>query len=180
MLTEVQHPTSLNRNPSTFFLFLIGVYLPLQIFALLAIAVIQNGAGLRWDVSLLSTIHNTANPQLDVFASILTEFGYLKGLIPTVFLLSLVFVVRQQWHRLAYLLTAEFGAIFISYTVKLLFHRARPHLWQIFQPLPLDYSFPSGHSLMSMILFVALIHLSWGTRWFKWVIVIGGCFSTLR
>lgn len=176
MLTEVPFQSTLNRQQSSIILSLIGIYLPLQIFALLAIAVIQNGAGLRWDVALLSAIHNTATPQLDIFASVLTQLGYLKGLIPIISLLSIVFIAYRQWHRLAYLLTAEFGAMLISYSVKLVFHRARPHLWQLFQPLPLDYSFPSGHSLMSMILFVALLHLAWGTRWYKWVIIIGGLF----
>lgn len=176
MTTELE--ISPNPEPKQFsiFLFFVGVYLPLQIFALLAIAILQNGTGLSWDVSLLSAIHQTETPQLDAFASILTQFGYLKGILPIVLFVSLFLIFRQQWYRLAYLLTVEFGAILISYSVKLVYHRARPHLWELFQPLPLDYSFPSGHSLMSMILFVALLHLSWETHWRKWVMIIGGFF----
>ncbi|GFE70714.1 phosphatase PAP2 family protein [Chroococcus sp. FPU101] len=176
MTTEVDLSPSPEPKQFSIFLFFIGVYLPLQIFALLAFSILQNGTSLSWDVSLLSAIHQTETPQLDAFASILTQFGYLKGIAPIVFLVSLLLILRQQWHRLAYLLTVEFGAILISYSVKLVYHRARPHLWELFQPLPLDYSFPSGHSLMSMILFVALLHLSWETRWYKWVMLIGGLY----
>jgi undecaprenyl-diphosphatase len=179
MTTEAE--LSPNPEPKQFsiFLFFIGVYLPLQIFALLAFSIMQNGTGLSWDVSLLSAIHQTETSQLDTFAYVLTQFGYLKGIAPIVFLVSLFLIFRQQWHRLAYLLTVEFGAIIISYSVKLVYHRARPHLWELFQPLPLDYSFPSGHSLMSMILFVALLHLSWETRWCKWVMLFGGLYVVL-
>lgn len=176
MTTEAKLQPSFNSNQYPLFLLLLGVYLPLQIFALLAIAILHNGEGLSWDVSLSSYIHATAKPQLDVFASFLTEFGYLKGITPTILLVSLFLVIRQQWHRLAYLLTVECGAILISYAAKLFFHRARPHLWKLFLPLPLDYSFPSGHSLLSMILLVALVHLTWGSRWCKWVMLVGGLF----
>jgi membrane-associated phospholipid phosphatase len=176
MTTEAKLQLSFSNNQYHLFLLLFGVCLPLQIFALLAIAILRNGEGLSWDVSISSAIHDTAKPTLDLFASVLTQFGYLKGIIPIVLLLSLFLVVRQQWYHLTYLLTVEFGAILISYTVKIFFHRARPHLWKLFQPLPLDYSFPSGHSLLSMILLVALVHLTWGSRWCRWVMLFGGLF----
>ncbi|PSF37283.1 PA-phosphatase [Aphanothece hegewaldii CCALA 016] len=175
MTTEVQISSN-NRNQFPFFLLLIGVCLPLQIFALLAVAISQNGEGLPFDVPLLSAIHDTAKPQLDIFASFFTQFGYLKGIIPTVLFIALVLAFRQQWHRFVYFLITVFGSFFIVFTTKLVFHRARPHLWSIFLPLPSDYSFPSGHSGLSMMLFVALVNLSWGTRWCKWVMIVGGLF----
>lgn len=176
MASPVQVNQSPNSTQSPLFLFLIGVCLPLQIFVLLAVVITRNSTGLPWDVPLLLAIHRTAKPSLDLFAELLTQLGYVQGVTPVVVLVSLILLFRQQWHRCVYLLITAFGSILISYSAKLFFHRARPHLWELLYPLPSDYSFPSGHSFLSMMLLVALIHLTWGNRWCKWVMIVGGIF----
>lgn len=170
-------PENWNFKPPAFASFLLGVFLPLQIFAGLAVAIAQQGSGLPWDVPLLSAIHDTAQPNLDVFADILTQFGYVKGVIPAVLLIALGLAFRQQWYRLTYLLLNAFGALLLCYQTKLTFHRARPHLWELLHRLPSDYSFPSGHACLSLMLPISLVYLSWGSRWCKWVMMVGGLFA---
>ncbi|WP_017654631.1 hypothetical protein [Fortiea contorta] len=53
----------------------ICIYLPLQIFEILTVKVWQNGASFPWDVPILLAIHQTALPQLDIFALALTRLG---------------------------------------------------------------------------------------------------------
>jgi undecaprenyl-diphosphatase len=66
----------------------------------------------------------------------------------------------------------------INRTVKLLLHRARPHLWA--SPSPeLDYGFPSGHAMSSMTFVVMLAVLTWNTRWRWWVLITGSLFVIL-
>jgi len=154
---------------------LIGVYLPLQVFGELAEEVWENEGGFPWDVPILLAIHLTSQPRLDVFATTLTKFGVFWGVFPLSAVIVLVLLRQRQWRSLAYLISTLLGSIIINRTAKVLLHRVRPHLWE--SPSPeLDYGFPSGHAMSSMTLVVALIILTWGTRWCWLVLIVGGLF----
>jgi undecaprenyl-diphosphatase len=154
---------------------LIGVYLPLQVFGELAEEVWENEGGFPWDVPILLAIHLTSQPRLDVFATTLTKFGVFWGVFPISAVIVLVLLRQRQWRSLAYLISTLLGSIIINRTAKVLLHRVRPHLWE--SPSPeLDYGFPSGHAMSSMTLVVALIILTWGTRWCWLVLIVGGLF----
>lgn len=156
-------------------LLLIGVYLPLQGFGALAEEVWENEGGFPWDVPTLLAIHLTASPQLDVFAVTLTKFGVYWGVFPVASVMVLVFLIRQRWQSLTYLLTTLLGSIIINRSVKILLHRVRPHLWV--SPTPeLDFGFPSGHAMSSMTLVAALVILTWGSYWCWMVLIFGGLF----
>lgn len=154
---------------------LIGVYLPLQVFGELAEEVWENEGGFPWDVPILLAIHLTSQPRLDVFATTLTKFGVFWGVFPLSAVIVLVLLRQRKWRSLAYLISTLLGSIIINRTAKVLLHRVRPHLWE--SPSPeLDYGFPSGHAMSSMTLVVALIILTWGTRWCWLVLIVGGLF----
>jgi undecaprenyl-diphosphatase len=69
------------------------------------------------------------------------------------------------------------GAALLSRTFKLLLHRQRPHFWDLFYPLPSDYSFPSGHALFSLTFALAIIILAWNSRWRWGVLLVGSSFA---
>ncbi|MBW4560853.1 MAG: phosphatase PAP2 family protein [Mojavia pulchra JT2-VF2] len=156
-------------------LLLIGVFLPLQVFGELAEEVWENEGGFPWDVPILLAIHSTSQPQLDVFASVLTKLGVFWGVFPLATAIALSLFIRRQWRKLAYLVITLLGSIIINRTAKELLHRVRPHLW--ISPAPeFDYGFPSGHAMSSMTLVAALVILTWGTRWGKLVLILGILF----
>jgi undecaprenyl-diphosphatase len=156
-------------------LLLIGVYIPLQVFGELAEEVWENEGGFPWDVPILLAIHQTASPQMDIFATTLTQFGVFWGVFPVTVVIALVLLRRRRWRSLAYLLTTLLGSIVINRTAKGALHRVRPHLWE--SPAPeFDYGFPSGHAMSSMTLVAALIILTWNTRWRLPVLIFGGLF----
>lgn len=154
---------------------LIGVFLPLLSFGILAEDVWENEGGFPWDVPILLAIHETVSPQLNVFASILTKLGVFWGVFPAASVIVLVLLNQRRWRSLAYLLTTLLGSIVINRTVKVLLHRVRPHLWD--SPAPeLDYGFPSGHAMSSMTFVATLIILTWDSRWRLPVLISGGLF----
>lgn len=154
---------------------LVGVFFPLQIFGELAEEVWENEGGFSWDVPTLLAIHSTANPQLDRFASTLTRLGVFWGVFPVATVIVLTLLFHRRWHQLTYLVITLLGSIIINRTTKVLLHRVRPHLWD--SPAPeLDYGFPSGHAMSSMTLVVALVVLTWGSRWCWFVLAVGGGF----
>ncbi len=156
-----------------------GVYLPLLIFFLLAVVIWYNPTGLDWEVNLLEAIHKTTTPELNKLAGTATNLGTYLGVAPATAILSLILLVKRNWYRMTYVLISLWGCWGISYTMKILFHRVRPHLWELFYPLPLDYAFPSGHAISSMTLAATLVILAWGSRWFIPALIGGGLFTLL-
>lgn len=156
-------------------LLLIGVYLPLQVFGLLAVEVWENEGGFPWDVPILMAIHMTARTQLDVFATTLTKLGSFWTVLPVVSAIALVLLLRRRWRSLTYLLTTTLGSTIINRTAKEIMHRVRPQLWN--SPSPeFDYAFPSGHAMTSMTLVAALVILTWGSFWCWPTLIFGSLF----
>ncbi|MBD2034326.1 phosphatase PAP2 family protein [Leptolyngbya sp. FACHB-321] len=156
-------------------LLLIGVYLPLQIFAVLAVQVWSQDNGFHWDRSLLIAIHANAQAPLDQFATFFTKLGTRWGVFPATVAIMLLLFVRRQWRSLLYLLITLPGCALINTNAKVWLHRVRPHLWEKTY-LPQDFSFPSGHAMSSMEFVAVLIILTWGSRWCGAVVALGSLF----
>jgi len=149
-----------------------GILLPLLVFEELAVEVSKHQGGFQWDVQILQAIHQTSQPQLDVFAAALTKLGGFGVVFVIACAIALILLLRGQWSALAYLLTTVVGSRLINLTAKGLLHRVRPHLWE--SPAPeFDFAFPSGHSMGSMTLVAALVILTWGSSW-CWVVLVVG------
>jgi undecaprenyl-diphosphatase len=104
-------------------------------------------------------LHSLAGPALDAVMRAFTDLGSTTVLVP---LFAVVFVVLVWKHhrREAVLLTvAVAGSVLLNQSMKLIFQRPRPQLdWATVQP---EYSFPSGHSMDSLVFYVALALLVW-------------------
>ncbi|MBD0301702.1 MAG: phosphatase PAP2 family protein [Tolypothrix sp. T3-bin4] len=154
---------------------LIGVYVPLQGFGLLAVEVWKNEGGFPWDVPILLAIHERSQPQLDTFAAVFTKLGVFWGVFPVATAIGLMLLRQRRWRSLAFLVVTLLGSAAINRTAKAVFHRVRPHLWETLSP-KLDFAFPSGHAMSSMSLVATLVILSWGTRWRLPVLIFGSGF----
>lgn len=138
---------------------LLGVIAPLSIFVAIAIAVSQS----QWwllagDQTILKEIHAAKEIELEAIAISLTQLGRGTGILAITVLISLFLAWRNQWRSLGYLVITILGSGILNRVAKLLFHRDRPTLWE--SPTPeFDFSFPSGHAMLSMtlVIFVATI-----------------------
>lgn len=65
--------------------------IPLLVFGTLAIVVLENKGNFPWDKPILLAVHQTAQPQIDVFVETLTKFGVFWKVSPvaTVILVAL-------------------------------------------------------------------------------------------
>lgn len=156
-------------------LLLIGIYLPLQIFGLLALHVWQNQGGFPWDDPILLAVHKTSQAQLDFFATRLTQLGSPRATLPFAGATGLVLLFLRRWRSLTYLLTTTVGSAIVNRTVKVFMHRVRPHLWESIAPES-SFAFPSGHSMASMTLVAALVILTWGSAWCWLILILGSAF----
>ncbi|MGL5794487.1 MAG: phosphatase PAP2 family protein [Waterburya sp.] len=155
---------------------LIGVYLPLQIFILLLFAVQNHEGALNWELPILYTIHAQAGEKLNLLAEILTRLGSFKITTPVIAGMALSFLWFKRWNYLLYTVMIFLGAITISYTGKIIVHRARPHLWELVYQIGSDYSFPSGHAMSSMSFALVLVILTWNSSWRWLTLILGGLF----
>jgi membrane-associated phospholipid phosphatase len=165
----------LTNNWRQLLLLAMGVYIPLQVFEIMAVNIRQYEGGFPFDVPILLAIHETVNPQLDVFAVILAKIGSPKTLVPVLLLLNLVLVFSKRWRLCAYLLTAGLGSAAINHAVKVFFHRVRPHLWESTYH-EASFAFPSGHAMASFTFAAILIVLAWHTRWRLLAFIFGAAF----
>lgn len=140
-------------------LILLGVVTPLSIFVALAITVSQHQWGLlAWDQTILKEIHAAKQVELEAIAISLTQLGRGTGTLAITLLISLFLAWHKQWRSLCYLLITVLGSGILNRIAKILFQRDRPTLWE--SPAPeFDFSFPSGHAMLSMtlVIFVATL-----------------------
>ncbi|MBD2259478.1 phosphatase PAP2 family protein [Pseudanabaena sp. FACHB-2040] len=153
----------------------LGLVCPLLVFTFLAVLVAANPDALTWDISLMRILHPYANPRLDRVAAIATDFGTEWGVIPATLLLIALALWRQRWRIATYLGLTLVGSSLLNRTLKEIWHRARPALWEALKP-HLDFSFPSGHAMSSMTFVAALILINWHQPLRPWLIAYGGLF----
>lgn len=136
----------------------------LTTFGLLAIAVATLPLITDWDSIILKKVHNLQSIELDQIAIALTQTARGIAITAITSLLSIGLVWWKQWRSLGYVWLVIIGSGLINFLAKLLFHRHRPDLWV--SPLPQsDFSFPSGHAMLSMSLVMAIAILIPQKHW---------------
>ena len=103
------------------------------------------------------------------FIKFITWFGSVFGII-VVGLIS-IFIIKDKKINISFVVCLILGVI-INNVIKIIFARARPDI----NPLMIEntYSFPSGHSMMSMILYGYLIYLIYNyfkSKKYKWLLI---------
>jgi undecaprenyl-diphosphatase len=107
----------------------------------------------RFDEQVMLLIRDYSQPWLDFIMGVITHAGDPVVLITVSLILAGFFLTRYQRRSegLALLLAVALGYA-LSTVFKIYFHRARPDLWEIVAR-PQSYSFPSGHAMVSMIVY---------------------------
>ena len=111
-------------------------------------------------------LHALASPALDGLMKGATFAGSELTLLPVTFVVVAYLILRGHRREAAFVLIAIAGSVLVNGTMKLFFHRARPELaWADVLP---DFSFPSGHTMNSAALYLAVALVVWrlcGARW---------------
>ncbi len=147
----------------------VALLLPLWGFAELADE-IREGEVIVFDAPILQLAHAVASPTLDQVFMVITDIGYLYGVVPFDVVLVLVLFWRRHLRAGTFATIALAGSGLLNVATKAVFARDRPALWDSIAP-ELTYSFPSGHAMGSATLACVLVVLSWHTRW-RWPMVV--------
>lgn len=158
----------LRRHGWRLLLVFIGLLLPLWGFAELAEDIHEREV-IGFDEPVLRFAHALATPWLDRFFVVVTDIGYLHGVVPFDIALVLGLLLLRRLRAATFAAIALAGSGLLNVGTKLVFARDRPSLWESITP-EMTYSFPSGHAMGSATLAWVVVLLAWRTRW-RWPVV---------
>jgi membrane-associated phospholipid phosphatase len=144
----------------------------IYLFGWLASEVVEQNTT-RLDEAAAAALTAHASPQLDVLAQAVSFMGSEAVLIGGSLLVAL-FLIQRRWGAAGMLLLITLGAQLLNDVLKEVFHRTRPEPlagWIASQ----QYSFPSGHAMVSAAFYGYLAYLAWRLLpgvW-RWVAAVG-------
>jgi undecaprenyl-diphosphatase len=139
----------------------IGFFMALV--ATLAFGVLANGIYLQekfaLDVYANPFLHAISSPALDLVMNAITTLGSVP-FVGVVFVIASVYLLYRRYRAEAlFLAVAILGSVALNSVLKLFIQRPRPPLpWAHVLP---DYSFPSGHSMNSLVFYLAIALIIW-------------------
>lgn len=156
------------RKDHTMILFFTSLIIPIVLFAVLAITISQKGS-LAFDVPLLQFIHNFTSPLLTAFFLAVTHLGDSIVMLIAATMLAAYYAYKKIYQKALILLVSMGGIVAANTVLKFIFQRDRPTLWEHFVN-ETNFSFPSGHAMISAGFAAALIVLFWNTK-YRWTTV---------
>lgn len=141
------------------------------LFAYIAFQVAGEYA-LERDGGLLLGINATATPPLDYVIVGLTSLGDMLAVGALAAALLTLLALRRRWWDFWYAVLSIGSGALLNVGLKLLFARERPQLWDQLI-LESSYSFPSGHAMMTTVLVLVVVLLSWKGRYRWYVLFLG-------
>ena len=135
---------------------------PLALFTAVAEDVYEKEV-FSWDSSVLRLAAEQRSGPLNASFAVVTQLGSTPVMTAAAGLLMLYLALRRRPRDTLFVGVAVGGAALLNVVVKDLFRRPRPDL---FHPLAHagGFAFPSGHTMSSMALAIAVIALTWHTR----------------
>ncbi|USG68250.1 phosphatase PAP2 family protein [Brevibacillus ruminantium] len=127
-----------------------------------------------FDDAITIGVQSLISPRLTIFMKICTFLGSPLFLILLLLISAIaMFIWKKRWEAFFLIIGLAGGAVFNS-VLKWIFHRQRPTLNRLIEES--GYSFPSGHSMNSIVLYgmlALLCHLFLRQFWPKFWIVAG-------
>lgn len=136
---------------------LILAAIALWIFAELAEEVIQDETH-AFDTNVLLVIQQLQQPWLTPMMVLITDIGDPTVLVILCVIVSVWLVIRKHKSEAMTVAIAAFGALGLNFLLKQIFERNRPALWSRVVEVKF-YSFPSGHAMLSIVIYGILGYL---------------------
>lgn len=139
--------------------------------------VVMNKTG-RFDAGVIHSIQQNRSPAMQVIMTVCSDFGSAVFVLLFIILASLWLLKKKAFRTLKTFLLINLTAYLTELSLKLIVHRQRPVSWM---HITVDeYSFPSGHSIMSFVMWIQFLiilrSLGYKSRWIYTlvsVVVIG-------
>jgi undecaprenyl-diphosphatase len=134
---------------------------------------VQKGVTQSFDVAVLEWMHRHHSPLLTQAATELTYLGTGTVVMMIVAVAALFLWHTQHKHSARLLLAAVAGNIILNGVLKLVFHRARPTVFE-WQTTAVSSSFPSGHAMSATVCYGTVAYLVIRLQKHRWSRVLTG------
>jgi membrane-associated phospholipid phosphatase len=132
--------------------------LSLVVFAIIAYLTNYVGVFNNFDLNAIVFFHDIAVGHSLILPKFITDLGYLPGISVVLIILCVLLSYYKQYKEAVLLTLAMHSGYLASGGFKEIFERLRPALE--YQLVPVEgYSFPSGHSILSVCFYGTLIYI---------------------
>ena len=139
-------------------------------FAQLAEYVLKGGTQ-KFDIAILQWLHLHQSPALTALMTEMTYLGTGTVVIMIVVVTAMFLWHTEHKHSARLLLASTIGAIILNNALKLVFHRARPSVFE-WQTTALSSSFPSGHAMSATVVYGTVAYLCMRLQQHHWSRVV--------
>ena len=110
---------------------------------------------LHFDMTIIQSVQSSINDLSTKVLTFITDFGSVKGNIFMVIVISILLLMKRRFISVLFLVITTLSGGYVNHFLKWIFQRERPTLNPLVQEN--GFSFPSGHSMSSFILYGALM-----------------------
>lgn len=128
----------------------------LVLFLLVLLCVASNSFVWNIDILVNYMMQGLYSPSLFAFFSLITNIASMTLFVILAALLLGFLFYRKRFKDICFVIYSFGGAAIIEFLLKIVVHRSRPENALIQE---LDYSFPSGHALKSILFLFVLVYL---------------------
>jgi membrane-associated phospholipid phosphatase len=134
-----------------------------------------------FDSNLLNSIQGLRTPFLNKFMLIVTYFGNWQAVLAVSIIVIFIFAILKKWKFIiALAVSSIFGEIFVYMAKNIIKRQGPPLRYIIF--LEKDFSFPSGHSFISVAFYGLMFYLIFDltkNKTLKTLSIFAGCLTVI-
>jgi len=127
------------------------------IFTIMGFMVRNSSEGIFFDVSVLDYIQGLNNKTLFNIMKLISLIGSFNFLIPTLVIVIIYMLRKRTYYQVKILVANSLGSWILNFLIKALVNRTRPLDYFLVDQSGL--SFPSGHSMVTMSLYMSIAYL---------------------
>ena len=146
--------TNINIHFITFLL-LIVVFISCALLFVNLAEEINEHELLHFDMTIIQAVQSSINDVSTRVLTFITDLGSVKGNIVLVIIFSILLLMKRRFFSVLFLVIVTLTGGYVNHFLKWIFQRERPSLNPLVEVN--GYSFPSGHSMSSFILYGALM-----------------------
>jgi undecaprenyl-diphosphatase len=143
----------------------ISIILALIIFVIIGLMVRNSSEGILFDYDLLDFLHRDLNQFLISIMKFISFLGSGYFLFPAIGIAVTYTLIKRKYYISKLLIASSLGCWVLNYILKLFINRTRP--FDYFLVEQGGFSYPSGHSMVSMSMYLTLAYLLCKSEKFK-------------
>ena len=126
-------------------------------FLAIGLLVRNTQEGLIIDLKILEFLHMDINPQVFKIMDLVSFIGSPTFLIPAMTIITIYMLYKKRYYIAKLLVASSLGSWTLNYILKFIFNRTRPLDYFLVEEVGLSY--PSGHSMVSMSMYLTIAYL---------------------